>query len=113
MVKVMWLLKRADHLSLAEFRTWWLDHHVRDIAADQAPYLKMYRVDIRIDDETPFAGKPAGECPWDGIAEQYFETIADYNAVYARSERATRADTLAHCSAFERLVVEEHDIALG
>lgn len=112
MIKVMWLLKRAEHLTLAEFRTWWLEHHAPDIAADQKPYLKRYVVDARIDDDTPFAGRPAGECPWDGIAEQWFETVEAYNAVYARSNRPTRQDTLAHTSAFQRIVVEEHEIPL-
>jgi hypothetical protein len=112
MVKVMWFLKRAPHLSLEEFRAWWLEHHAADIAADQSPYLRRYVVDVRVADDAPFAGRPAGECPWDGIAEQWFDSIEDYNAVYGRKERPTRADTLAHTSAFERLVVEEHEIPL-
>jgi hypothetical protein len=110
MIKVMWFLKRAEHLSLEEFRRWWLDYHAADIAADQAPYLKAYKIDIRIDDDSLFTGKPASESPWDGIAEQWFETIDDYEAVYGRSDRATRADTLEHCSKFERLFVEEHSV---
>jgi hypothetical protein len=112
MIKVMWFLKRAEHLTLDEFRKWWLEHHVHDIAVDQKPFLKRYRIDVRIDDDMPFAGRPAGECPWDGIAEQWFETLEDYNAVYARKDRPTRADTLAHTSAFQRMIVEEHDIPL-
>jgi hypothetical protein len=110
MIKVMWFLKRAEHLSLAEFRRWWLEEHAPDIVADQKPYLKRYTVDIRVDDDSPLAGRPAHECPWDGIAEQWFETIEDYNAVYSRTNRPTRADTLANTSAFERMVVEEHAI---
>ena len=110
MIKVMWLLKRAEHLTLKEFRTWWLEEHARDIVADQTPYLKRYIVDARIDDDTPFAGKPGTECLWDGIAEHWFDTIDDYNAIYSRTDRPTRGDTLAHTSAFERLLVEEHEI---
>ena len=112
MIKVMWFLKRAEHLTLEEFRRWWLQSHAPDIAADQKPYLKRYVIDARIDDDAPLAGRPAGEFPWDGIAEQWFETIDDYNAVYSRKDRPTRADTLAHTSAFQRLVVEEHEIPL-
>ena len=48
MIKVMWFLKRAPHLSLAEFADWWLNRHAKDIAADQAPYLKRYVIDVRI-----------------------------------------------------------------
>jgi hypothetical protein len=113
MIKVFWFLKRAEHLSLAEFRQWWLEHHARDIAADQTPFLKRYIVRVRWDDDSALgAGKPKGEFPWDGMAEQWFETVADYEAVYGRAHRPTRADTLAHTSAFERMVVDEHEIAL-
>ena len=42
-------------------------------------------------------------------AEQWFETAADSNAVYGRAERPFRADMLAHISAFQRLVVQEHE----
>ena len=101
----MWFLKRAEHLSQAQFRDWWLKHHAADIAADQLPFLKRYKVDVRIDDETPFAaGRPRGDSPRDGIAEQWFDSVEDYTAVYARSVRPTRADTLAHTSRFERMV---------
>ena len=41
MIKVMWFLKRAEHLSLAEFRRWWLEEHVPDIIADQQPLLTL------------------------------------------------------------------------
>jgi EthD domain len=113
MVKVFWFLKRAEHLSLEEFRRWWLDHHAIDLAADQRPYLKRYKVNVRIDDDSAFAaGRPKDESPWDGFAEQWFDTAEDYHAVYGRAHRPTRADTLAHTSRFERLVVEEFEIPL-
>jgi hypothetical protein len=44
------------------------------------------------------------------MAEQWFDTAEDYNAVYGRSDRPTRADTLANTSRFERLVVDEFEI---
>jgi hypothetical protein len=113
MIKVMWFLKRAEHLTLKEFRDWWLQHHAADIVDDQLPYLKRYKVDVRVADDQAFAaGRPGTDSPWDGIAEQWFDSVEDYTAVYGRSERVTRADTLAHTSRFERLVVEEHDIPL-
>lgn len=112
MIKVMWFLKRAEHLSLPEFRRWWIEEHVPFIAADQKPFLKRYIVDVRVDDVTPFLGRPVGEFPWDGIAEQWFDTVEDYNAVYGRTDRVTRADTLEHTSAFQQLVVEEHVVPL-
>ena len=112
MVKVMWFLKRAEHLSLEQFAHWWVNTHAPDIAADQSPYLKLYKVDVRLGDDSAFSGRPAGECPWDGIAEQYFESVEDYNAVYSRKDRPSRADTLAHTSRFERMVVVEHDVPI-
>lgn len=108
MIKVMWFLKRAAHLTQAEFADWWLNVHAKDIAADQSPYLKRYVIDVRVEDESGLAGKPATDPEWDGIAEQWFESEADYNAVYSRPDRPTRADTLAHTSAFQRLVVREY-----
>ena len=90
----MWLLKRAPHLTPDEFRDWWLTRHAPDIAADQSPYLKRHVVDVRVADVDGLAGRPDQEPEWDGIAEQWFETEADYNAVYGRAVRPTRADTL-------------------
>lgn len=110
MIKVLWFLKRADHLTLEEFKDWWINHHAADIAADQAPFLRGYKIDIRVADDSSFLGKPAGDCPWDGLAEQYFDSMDDYNAVYSRDDRPTRTDTMEHCSRFERLVVEEFDM---
>jgi hypothetical protein len=114
-IKVMWFLKRAEHLTLEEFSDWWLNHHAFDIAADQRPFLRKYVVNLRLKDDSAFAGRSAGETKWDGIAEQFFDSIEDYNAVYSRENRPTRADTLAHTSAFERIVVAEHaiDVATG
>lgn len=111
MVKVLWFLKRADHLTLEEFRRWWLEEHAPEIAADQRPYLKRYIVRVRSDDSVLAAGRPVEDSPWDGIAEQWFETSDDYQAVYGRKDRPTRADTLAHTSRFERLVVEDFEIS--
>lgn len=110
MIKVMWFLKRAEHLSLAEFGAWWTGHHAPDIVADQAPHLKKYIIDLRVEDDGKLAGKPAEDSPWDGIAEQFFASEADYNAVYGRAERPTRADTVRNTSKFQRLVVREIEV---
>jgi hypothetical protein len=111
MIKVMWFLKRADHLTLEEFADWWINYHAQDIVADQVPYLKGYKIDIRVEDDAAFAGHPSGGgFDWDGIAEQYFDSLEDYNAVYSRTDRKTRADTQAYTKAFQRLVVTEHTI---
>jgi len=108
-IKVLWFLKRADHLTLDEFRTWWVESHSKEIVADQAPYLKRYTIKIRENEDT-LTGKPVDEPDWDGVAEQWFEDEAGFNAVYGRADRPTRADTLAHTSGFQRLVVREWEI---
>lgn len=110
MIKVMWFLKRADHLSLDEFRQWWISEHAPEILDDQEPYLKGYKIDIRVDDDSKYLGKTDEDFNWDGIAEQYFDTIEDYNAVYGRKDRKTRSDTLSYTKEFQRFVVSEHVI---
>jgi hypothetical protein len=111
-IKIVWLLKRAPHLTLEEFRAWWLDSHVHMITELQKPYLKRYIVNVRAaDDNLP--GKPAEEPEWDGCAEQWFASEADFRAVYGKSTPSpSRADTLQHVSRFQRLIVEEHEIAV-
>jgi hypothetical protein len=111
-IKIVWLLKRAPHLTLEEFRAWWLDSHVHMITELQKPYLKRYIVNVRAaDDNLP--GKPAEEPEWDGCAEQWFATEEDFRAVYGKSTPSpSRADTLKHVSRFQRLIVEEHEIAV-
>lgn len=107
MIKVMWFLKRAEHLSLEQFREWWLTSHALDVVHHQAPLLRKYVVDVRRED-TAFAGKASDDFDWDGVAEQWFEDEAAYNEVYDRAKSPTRGDTLAHTSRFARMVVEEH-----
>jgi hypothetical protein len=108
MIKVMWFLKRKEGLSLSDFREWWLNRHAHDVAHHQAPHLARYIVNIRVE-EDDLPGRPAEEPEWDGVAEQWFETEDAFRAVYGRAESPTRADTLAHVSRFQRLVVVETD----
>ena len=107
MIKVMWFLKRADGMSLSDFRDWWLQRHAHDVARHQQPHLLRYTVNVRRDD-SGLAGGTREESEWDGVAEQWFADEAAYNAVYSLPESPTRADTLAHTSRFARLVVTEH-----
>jgi hypothetical protein len=106
MIKVLWFLKRADGLSLEEFRAWWLAH-AQDVVASQSPHLARYTVNIRAADEDDLPGSPELGCEWDGVAEQWFATREDFVAAYDRPQSSTRSDTLAHTSAFTRLVVDE------
>lgn len=108
MIKVMWFLKRAEHLSLGEFRRWWLTQHCHDVARAQAPHVLRYVVNVRVDDDN-LTGKPAAEPEWDGVAEQWFADAAAFDAVYGRPS-ATREDTIAHTSRFQRLIVTELEV---
>ena len=112
MIKVMWFLKRKEGLSLAEFRAWWLERHADDVARHQSPHLARYVVNVRVD-EDDLPGRPVEEPEWDGVAEQWFETEAAFRAVYGRAESPTRADTLAHVSRFQRIVVTETEYPGG
>jgi len=107
MIKVMWFLKRADHLSLEEFTRWWLDEHAHDVARHQSPHLSRYVVNVRTEESGLPAAAPDG-FDWDGVAEQWFESVEAYQAAYSLNPSPTRADTLAHTSRFARLVVTEH-----
>jgi uncharacterized protein (TIGR02118 family) len=110
MIKVMWFLKRAERLSLEEFHRWWLDRHAPMVVQAQRPHLKRYVINLRWEQDT-LPGKPTGESEWDGCAELWFETEADFSKVYGGSALGpTRADTLNHVSRFERLIVHEHKI---
>jgi hypothetical protein len=110
MIKIMWFLKKADHLTLDQFAAWWLESHVHLITDAQKPWLKKYVVNVRRESDA-LAGKPAAESPWDGVAEQWFEDDAAVDAVYGKPTAAvTRADTMAHVSRIERIVVREHEI---
>ena len=107
MVKIVWLLKRAEHLTQKEFEEWWLERHVP--AARSAPALRRYVVNLPRADT--LAGKPTADCDWDGVAEQWFDDDEALEAAYGRAVAAdVRADTLAHVSRLERLIVRELEI---
>jgi hypothetical protein len=113
-IKVMWFLKRAPHLSLEEFRAWWIDDHAHLIAAKQQPQLRRYLIDVRDREVDSLAGRAPDECEWDGVAEQWFESEEAFNDVYGRpSAHETRDDTTAHVSKMARLVVTEHVYVAG
>ncbi|MGF1626271.1 MAG: EthD domain-containing protein [Alphaproteobacteria bacterium] len=113
MIKVIWFLKRAETLELDEFQHWWAHIHAPQIAAAQGAYLRRYTVNLRrIDD--PLVGRPADDFDWDGAAEQWFETEADFNAAQGAPGMADiNADTGRHVSRVARMVVSENLIALG
>jgi|SRR5579872_773876 len=111
MLKIMWFLKRADGISLEEFRAWWLDHtnHVREARKGE---LRKYVVNIREPSDT-LAGQPPDDPIWDGVAEEWYEDEKAVNRAYSRpAARGTRQDTLAHVSRLSRIIVREREIPL-
>lgn len=110
MIKVMFFLKKADHLSLEEFHDWWLSKHAPAIVADQAPYLRRYFINLAEKNAAHLAPSvSSADLNWDGVGIQYFDSVEDYNAVYKRTNRPTTADTLKHIKESKRLVVVEHE----
>ena len=110
MIKVMWFLKRADHLSLEDFHRWWMETHVPAIVEAQKPHRKSM-LSIYAGRDDPLPGKPLNEMDWDGIAEQWFDTEEAFNAVYGSTTvSAARADTLKHVSRHARMIVRENPI---
>jgi hypothetical protein len=105
MIKVMWLIKRADHLSMEEFERWWTEKQAPDIRDEQIPHLVRYIVNIRSDDNLPL--KPQEEAEWDGIAEEWFPTEKAFTEVYGRENREAHDDFVAHTSRCQRLIVKE------
>jgi uncharacterized protein (TIGR02118 family) len=112
MIKIMWFLKRARHLTLEEFHRWWMEIHAPMIVAAQKPYLRKYVVNLRWPDD-PLPGKPAEDAGWDGCAEQWFDSEADFNAVHGgATTSAIQADTLKHISRHARMMVRENPVRL-
>ena len=110
MVKIVWLLKKADHLTDEQFKNWWLESHVP--VARTAPGLRKYVVNFGRPDS--LAGKPTFDCEWDGVAEQLFDNDEALNAAYSRQVSSEiRADTMAHVARLERLIVEELEIPIN
>ena len=103
MVKIMILLKRRDNLSMQEFKDWWLVAH-KDLAV-QLPKLRKACYDLVEGDEDTL---------YDGVAELYFDSVADFTAAY-QSEigQKVASDSLAHVSKRDRLITHEYDILGG
>lgn len=107
MIKVMWFLKRADHLLLQVFLKWWVEVHALVIAEAQKNRLRKYVIGLRwLNDTLP--DKPPTEIDWDGCAEQWFETEADFEAVYGPpTPGPMRTDAVSYVSRRARMVVRE------
>ena len=107
MVKVFWLLKRAEGLSRQAFADWWLNRHAPYIAGRQGSYLAYYSVNLAVEDDSLLPAGTGVASEWDGLAEEVFHSVAAARAALTLpSAPEGRADVLAHVSRFERIIVE-------
>ncbi len=100
MVTMISLLKRAENLSFEEFQAWY-DQHA--IAATTIPGLRHYYVNS--------ATSP--DQVWDAVSMLTFDDEQAMTAGLDSAEgKRSRADTLAHVSRREVLVVNRKEVNL-
>lgn len=97
--KAVILLTRREGLGRADFRRWWLSEHAP--LARQLPGLRGLCFNV-VESE---------DADVDGVSELWFDSREAFEAAYA-SEIGQRvaADSLAHVSRRERLIVDERTI---
>ncbi|GAA1616529.1 EthD family reductase [Nonomuraea sp. NPDC048882] len=97
MLKVISLLKRAEHLSHEEFATWVVEEHVA--FARKLPGLRKYTVSVSNGEDGAY----------DSVNELYFDD-EDARAAAFGSEhgKAAAADAAAHTSQRVHLLTTEH-----
>ncbi len=98
MIKAVVLLKRREDMSRGEFARWYLDDHVP--IALRLPGLVRYQANVVASDE---------DGDYDGFSELWFDSEAAMLESYATEQgQAVAADSLAHVSRRQRIVVKEH-----
>ncbi|HEV2364305.1 MAG TPA: EthD domain-containing protein [Caulobacteraceae bacterium] len=101
MVKVMIFLTRKDGMGRQDFAAWWLGPH-RAMAERLEGLRRMC-----------FNLLPEGG-PCDAVVEQWFDDEAAAERCYqTRLGREVAADSAAHVSARQRLVVEAHEFSVS
>ena len=97
MFKAMILLKRKEEYTQREFRNWWLGEHAQ--LAIQLPGLR----------KLCFNPTDNEEAMYDGVAELWFDSEADFTEAYQTElGKAVAADSLAHVGRRDRLFVDEN-----
>ena len=98
MFKAIILLKRRQDMSLAEFEAWWIGQHAP--LARQLPGVRHITFNLAQDG-----------APFDGVSELWFDSQADFTAAYETDlGKSVAADSMAHVSDRQRLLVTEHTI---
>lgn len=99
MYKVIGIIKRPDGMEFEAFKTWWLTEHAPKVKA--WPGLVRYSINLCT----------TGDQPFDGVAEVWFESKADMEAVFETPEgQRARDGATATASNIAILMTEEHQI---
>ncbi|MEU8379172.1 EthD family reductase [Streptosporangium sp. NPDC048865] len=97
MLKVVSLLKRAEHLSHEEFAKWVVEDHVE--FARKLPGLRKYTVSV----------SNAEDAAFDSVNELYFDDDAARVAAFGSEHgKAAAADAAAHTTQRIHLLTTEH-----
>lgn len=104
MIKLIALLKRKPGLSMEEFQRRWVVEHTKLSA--RLPGLLDYRINIATPEQ-----ELAGELPYDGTAELWFESLEAMQASFASEiGAAAGADADTFTSVRIHIYTEEHTI---
>jgi uncharacterized protein (TIGR02118 family) len=94
-MKAIILLTRREGDTPEDFRRWWLEEHAP--LARELPGLRRLVFNV-----------VEGDAPYDGVAELWFDSPADFEAAYASEiGRRVAADSIAHVADRVRLLVDE------
>ncbi len=99
MFKVVGILKRPEGMDFEAFKTWWLTEHAPKVK--QWPGLVEYRINLCT---TP-------DQDYDGVAEVWFKTKEEMDAVFATPEgQRARGSATSGSGQISILLTEEHVI---
>lgn len=120
MIKLVYVIVRRSELSAAQFRDYWLNRHGPLVAAQAGPLkLRKYVQSHPLDDPGSEAMRAVRGMrgPADGVTEVWWDSLEDFQSVYATPEGAESGRILAEDEAtfidFEKSAVfltEEHEI---
>jgi uncharacterized protein (TIGR02118 family) len=123
MIKVMFCVRRRPEMSREEFQRYWLEEH-GPLVRERAPalgirrYVQVHTLDSPIN-EAMRASRGGGE-PYDGVAELWWESLAQMIAASSTEEgRKAGRELLEDEKRFIDLgssalwVAEEHEIVSG
>jgi uncharacterized protein (TIGR02118 family) len=97
MFKIVGIIKRPEGMDFEAFKTWWLTEHAPKVK--QWPGLKKYAINLCTTADQSF----------DGVAEVWFETKAEMDAVFNTAEGKTaRGSATGGASDLAILFTEEH-----